>query len=659
MTANCGYSAYVEDYLLACQPVAGVEVREFGWSAETAKDFVPRLDTHVAPFKPTVVMTCFGRIDGGGRALDSVTAATYRKAQTDMVEAFKKEGVRTIIVGSPPCVDPLTFNKDPTQGVIYNKTLGALAAIDKDVALKESVVYAGVFEATRAAMTTAKAHYGPKYVFDIGDQWNLVMASAFLKALGCSGNIGTLSANYAAKTATGSAGQKVLSFDDQTLAVESTRYPLCFINLYNSGVRPEPWIKSLLFPDSINRLLLVVKNLPSPRAKVIWHDQMNDSQDFTAAQLTQGINFATEFNDSPFGGHFENVNGGIVDQQQDERIAGSAFVQTGVKDAAEEAKRDAAFQKALAGFVPVTYNVRIQPLALDEKQPPGPVNVIVDTDMSSDCDDAGAVALLNAFMNQGECRLIAGVANGRDRDLSSGAVVQAINTYYGHPNIPIGANHGEAWIGTTGSAYTLKIHQQFDPEFPTDDKLPAGVDVYRKALSSAPDGSVVIASIGLMENLQALLESKPDAISPLSGRNLIRKKVRKLVIMGNTNRHDGSVINTWPTKILYTTDVGSVIYTGKVLVNTPENNPVRVVYRLNGAENGRQSWDLTAAWLAVRGPGPLWDVAYGGYRKVDPVTGESPWIDGPPTNEAYVMQRMPSPEVAKLIDAELVRPPKP
>ena len=658
-TANLGYSAYVEDYLLACQPIEGIHVSEFGWSAETAKDFEARLETDVAPFHPTVVMTCFGMNDGGYKALDADTAAAYQKAQTDMVEAFKKDGVRTIIVGSPRCVDPLTFNKDPAQGVAYNKTLHALADIDKAVAAKEGVVYADVFGATVTAMMTAKAHYGPKYVFDIGDQWNLVMASAFLKALGCDGNIGTITADFRAKTATVSAGHKILSFADQTLSVESDRYPLCFIHLYNSGVKPEPWIKGLLFPDSINRLLLVAKNLPSPRAKVIWHDQLNDSQDFTAAQLAQGINFATEFNDSPFGGHFENVNGGVVDQQQEERIIGSAFVRTGVRDAAADARRDAAFQKALAAVVPVTYNIRIQPLAADETQPPGPVNIIDDSDMSGDCDDAGAVALLNAFMNQGECRILACVVDGRDRDLSSGAAVQAINAYYGHPNIPIGANHGEAWIGATGSAYTLKIHQQFDPDFPTDDKLPAGVDVYRRALASAPNGSVVICSHGLMENLLALLNSKPDAISPLSGRELIRRKVRKLVIMGNTDKHDGSVIDTWPTKILYTTYVGSVIYTGQTLVNTPENNPVRVIYRLNGAENGRPSWDLTAAWLAVRGPGALWDVTYGGYRKVDPVTGESPWIDGPPTKEAYVMERMPSQEVAKLIDAELSRPPKP
>jgi len=672
MTANLGYAVYIEDYLLACQPVTGINIREFGWSAGTAQAFNARLATDVLPFKPTVVMTCFGRNEGGHTALDPVTAAAYRQAQTNMVEAFKKAGVRAMIVGSPKCVDPLTYGGGSAQATVYNKTLAALAVIDKEVAVKEGVVYADVFGSTMTAMTAAKARYGASFVFDTNDpyhttdQCSLAIASVFLRALRCSGNLGTVTVDYKNGIATAAPGQKIVSFDDQTVTVASEHYPFSFIGLQNAGIRPDPSIKRILFDENLNRDLLAAKNLPTARAKVLWNNNANDSQDFTATELAKGINLATSFNDTPFNGHFENVNGGVLDQQQEERIAGTAFVQTNGRDASEEAKRDAAVQKAFAGFVPVTHTLRIQPLAPDEKRPPGPVNVIEDTDMSSDCDDVGATALLNSFMDQSEARLIACVVNGRDRDLSSGAVVQAINTYYGHPSIPIGANHGEAWIGTTGSAYTLKVHQQFDPEFPTDDKLPAGVDVYRKALASAADHSVYIASIGLMENLQALIESKPDAISPLSGFDLIHKKVRELVIMGNTNRHDGSVINTWPTKILYTTDVGSVIYTGKSLVGTPDNNPVRFAYELFGVHDAhsmtpfsRQSWDLTAAWLAVRGPCALWDVASGGYRKVNPVTGASPWVNGPATNEGYVMQRMPVPEVTALIEAELSRPPKP
>ena len=289
--------------------------------------------------------------------------------------------------------------------------------------------------------------------------------------------------------------------------------------------------------------------------------------------------------------------------------------------------------------------------------------MIVDTDMSSDCDDAGAVALLNSFMNQGEANLLACVANGRDRDLSSGAAIQAINAYYGHPAIPIGAWHGEA--NATGSHYTQQVHRHFVPDFPSDDKLPAGVDVYRRALAAAADGTVVIASLGFLQNLDGLLKSGPDAVSPLAGLELVRKKVRKIVIMNNQQKEDEFVVTHWPTEILWTMDVGTVIYTGKSLAATPENNPVRFIYNLFGdgkytaLKDGRQSWDLTASWLAVRGTGELWDVTWGGYWKVNTQAGGGQWINAPHTNQGLILVKMPVPEVTRLIEAELSRPPKP
>jgi hypothetical protein len=208
----------------------------------------------------------------------------------------------------------------------------------------------------------------------------------------------------------------------------------------------------------------------------------------------------------------------------------------------------------------------------------------------------------------------------------------------------------------SGSSYTEKIRQQFEPNFPDDDKMPAGVDVYRKALASAADGSVVICSVGLMENVQDLLLSQPDSVSPLSGPELIRKKVRQLVIMANTQPADQYLLSQWPTQIIWTTYVGSYIGTGPSLIPTPDNNPVRVAYDLFGVlHNGRQSWDLTAAWLAVRGPGGLFDLIAGRPQYINDIT-KTPAAPHPDEFEATV--RMPYAEAAKAIGEELARPPK-
>ena len=73
--------------------------------------------------------------------------------------------------------------------------------------------------------------------------------------------------------------------------------------------------------------------------------------------------------------------------------------------------------------------------------------------------------------------------------------------------------------------------------------------------------------------------------------------------------------------------------------------------------DGRPAWDPTAAWLAVRGPGDLFDVTWGGYWKVDPDGNYGTWINGSPTKQNKVIIKMPADQVGKLLDAELARPP--
>jgi hypothetical protein len=56
------------------------------------------------------------------------------------------------------------------------------------------------------------------------------------------------------------------------------------------------------------------------------------------------------------------------------------------------------------------------------------VKITHDTDMCTDCDDAGAFALLNRLADLGEMEILAVVVNGTDRDDATGAVADAINT---------------------------------------------------------------------------------------------------------------------------------------------------------------------------------------------------------------------------------------
>jgi hypothetical protein len=312
-------------------------------------------------------------------------------------------------------------------------------------------------------------------------------------------------------------------------------------------------------------------------------------------------------------------------------------------------------------------------------QADAPVPVIIDTDICTDCDDAGAVALLNKFMNEGSANLIGCVVDARDADLSSGAAIQAINAYYGHPSILIGAYHGPL-VQPSGSHYTKAVHAKFDPTFPADDKLPAGVDVYRKALAAADDGSVVIVSVGFLPNLQDLLDSKPDAISPLAGPALVKQKVKQLVLMGGSFPHSNgdfnfgsfnlgalstNVLANWPTPLIYSGgEIGNGLSLGQGLQATPDDNPVKMIYSLfgdsvhNALKDGRQGWDPSAAWLAVCGPGNFWNVVSGGTYKMDPATGGGTWTPDPAGTQSYITVKRDPKLVAQEMDKKLAEPPQ-
>jgi hypothetical protein len=641
------YSQYIEDFLVARQAVSGIDIRQFNWVAATPGAFLPLLGQDVLPWKPTVAAIYFNQ------AAEGPALETRRADETALIGALKAAGVRAIILGSPSCLDPAHFPNDPAKANAANSSLAATAAVDQAVAAKAGVTYADVYGATMAVMTKAQAKLGPGFVFD-GQNSAVVAAYAFLKALAVDPAAGRFTASFTPDFKIGQAdareGAKVLSTAEQSFTAQSPGSTFAFPGTPTSDRLPEPVMACFPFYTDLDRLTLVVKDLPTPLAKVYWNDK---SADFSSADLAQGIVLPATL-ESPFRGQCEELYRAVGDQQTAETA-----VARGANDPKAAALAAQGLAAAEALVKPVTYTIRVQPLAAPEKRPPGPVNIIVDTDMNGDCDDAGAVALLNDFMCEGECTIIAANVNTHDAAKSSGAVVNAIDTYYGHPNIPIGACYdtNEPQVGST---YTALIHKQFDPTFPDDDHLPKGVDVYRKALAAAPDGSVVICSIGWMENITDLLRSGPDSVSPLSGMDLVKRKVRQLVVMANTNPNDVWVVQNWPTPILWTTDIGNHIYPGRSLTTTPADNPVRIIYRVNGAENGRQGWDPTAAWLAVRGPGEVYDVAVGGYWKVNvPPAQYGTWINGPRTNQGMATVKMPDDQALKLFDAELARPPGP
>ncbi len=311
---------------------------------------------------------------------------------------------------------------------------------------------------------------------------------------------------------------------------------------------------------------------------------------------------------------------------------------------------------------------------MDSSSNSTPVKLILDTDMSGDCDDAGAMAVLHKLADFGECELLACVLNGRDLDKAGAATIRAINVWYGRRDIPVGTYQGTKGKPTQ-SAYTATVRDRLAPHAKPDDLEPLALDIFRQALAEAPDGSVTIVSIGFLMNLRDLLESEPDCSSSLAGPDLVRQKVKHMVLMGGQfparDPKNGEynfaangagldtkfVIENWSTPILFTGwEIGERIKTGGKLAQTPANNPVRPAYELHAKGNDHWSWDQTAILAAVRAPELYWDLSAEGFCVVAS-DGTNTW-SREPRGHRYLIAREPEAELAALIDDLMMQLPR-
>ena len=83
---------------------------------------------------------------------------------------------------------------------------------------------------------------------------------------------------------------------------------------------------------------------------------------------------------------------------------------------------------------------------MEIKHPIQPVPIILDTDICPDCDDAGAVALLHVLSSKGEATIL---GMGCCTSNPWGApCLDALNTYCGRSEIPVGTYKGEYLLGS-------------------------------------------------------------------------------------------------------------------------------------------------------------------------------------------------------------------
>ncbi len=234
--------------------------------------------------------------------------------------------------------------------------------------------------------------------------------------------------------------------------------------------------------------------------------------------------------------------------------------------------------------------------------------LILDTDIGPDCDDCGALAILDRYHCAGVVELI-GVTHCTS-DLLGVDVIASINDWFG-VDVPIGQTERKGFLADL-TKYTAPVSEAYLKNHDKP-KYESALGLLRRLLHENRD--VTLVFIGPLNNMSDLLMSGADEISPLSGEELVRQSVAEVIVMGGNfeNLSHGeynifcdvpaaqATAERCPVPITYCGfEAGEHVITGASLANCDDSYPVKLAYRsyLDGKFE-RPSWDLATVYYAV------------------------------------------------------------
>lgn len=238
--------------------------------------------------------------------------------------------------------------------------------------------------------------------------------------------------------------------------------------------------------------------------------------------------------------------------------------------------------------------------------------VIFDTDLDSDVDDVGALAML---LNLHRARLIELTAIIVTSDDPYAPVcAAAICRYYGFEDIPVGFLRGQPEL-RNHSRYTRQIAEEFPSRLASWEDAEEAVSLYRKVLAQHQGKRMNIVTVGHLTSLQRLLQSPADDICTMDGATLLRENSARWICMGghfpegkeaNFYRPDPRstvyCVNHWGNEVIFCGwEAGNPVITGGSWLKEtlPESHPVYRGYALFNDFAGRQSWDQIAVLMLL------------------------------------------------------------
>lgn len=285
----------------------------------------------------------------------------------------------------------------------------------------------------------------------------------------------------------------------------------------------------------------------------------------------------------------------------------------------------------------------------DEKR-----NIILDTDMGPDCDDAGALALTLQYCKKYDVKLL-GIANCTSNVYANGAI-RAICEYYGVEEPFIGQHKGGEML-PDGLKYNKAVTKKYCRYESSACAATDSIEFYKKLLTEAEDNSVTVITIGTFTNIASILNE--DAV-------LFNKKVHSIVAMAGKFPSGSefnvtsdpisaaTVIEKFQKQIIFCPfDVGKLIYTG--FNEMHENNPVFDSY-YNYMDKElpclRDSWDLTTVQYAFEGNDSFYSLSKPMKVTID-INGKMKTEKDKYSKRYFVIQKAENEEIANYLNSFL------
>ncbi len=286
--------------------------------------------------------------------------------------------------------------------------------------------------------------------------------------------------------------------------------------------------------------------------------------------------------------------------------------------------------------------------------------VIYDTDMGPDIDDALALAMLHSYQKLGKIELAAVTVSRNSVD--GARFTDALNTFYGRPDIPIGINRNNPPYYDDRVFYPALANKW--PNDVAQKPIEDGYKLQRRVLAEARGSgrSVLLIQTGFSGNVSQLLDSPGDGISPMSGSELVRETVPLFSIMAgsiglgiaefNIEKEIGPARNVfakWPGPLAMSPfELGNSItypyWAIRDKLTWVSRHPVREAYEFNDLGwhvdappfYNMRSWDLTSVIEAVEPGADYFLTSTTGKVQVDP-TGRTSFQPG--QGQHYVLDR--------------------